>query len=133
MKTYVIHHTPTSAHQDTWAIAITVPFIARQYARTGDGIWYVQTWLSAEQIKRRLEILFDDFDQLHVHELGRDEASLNTRVRWTPGRLEDEEPMEFSASPRALWQAVQAAFSARPRVTVPPAFMVASSGNSRAA
>jgi hypothetical protein len=109
MKTFLVHHTPKSASQDTWAVSFSLPYIAREYVRAGDGLWYVRTWLTAEQIKRRLAILFDDQDELHVHELGREEASLNGKLTWMPGRLEDEEPVEFLSAPRFMWSVLQSA------------------------
>ena len=85
MKTFLLHHTPKTATQDTWAVSFSLPYIASQYARAGDGVWYVKTWLSAEQIAKRLAILFDDQSELRIHELSRKEASFNTRLQWLHG------------------------------------------------
>ncbi len=139
MKTYLVHHTPPSPTQDTWAVAFSLPYIATSYVRAGDGFWYVKTWLTAEQIKRRLAILFDDLDELHIHELGREEASLNGRLAWMPGRLEDEAPVELSVdlvgAPRFMWDVLQSAVGLVSGSTrIPPAAIVAaSSRNSRSA
>ena len=110
MKTYLIHHRPRSREQDTWAVSFSLPYIASQYARAGDGIWYVKTWLTAEQIKKRLAILFDDQDELLIQDFGRDGVSMNASIAWLDGRLEDEEPvtLSLSAGPRAAFAAVQA-------------------------
>jgi hypothetical protein len=134
MKTFLLHHTPKSATQDTWAFSFSLPYIASEYAPAGDGVWYVKTWLTADQIAKRLAILFDDASELRVHELGRKEASFNSRLHWLQGRLEDEEPVELLNAPRVMWEALQAAaqsfvFS---RLAHQPA-MAASAGNSRAA
>jgi len=92
MKTYLIHHTPKSANQDTWAVSFSLPYIAAEYAPVSAGVWFVKTWLGAEQIKRRLAILFDHPDELGVHELGRADAAVAARLQWMQGRLEDEGP-----------------------------------------
>ena len=114
MKTYLIHHTPKTAAQDTWAVSFSLPYIADQYARAGDSVWYVKTWLTAEQIKKRLAILFDGRDELHVHELGREEASINGRIQWLAGRLEHEEPTIDALwdAPRAVWSALNSVVQA---------------------
>ena len=113
MKTFRLHHTPKSAHQDTWAVSFSLPYIATEYARGGDGVWYVKTWLTAQQISKRLAILFDDQDELRVHELGREHASLKSALPWMPGRLEDEDPMDVGSgilnAPRVMWEALNAA------------------------
>ncbi len=110
MKTYLVHHTPKSATQDTWAVSFSLPYIATSYARAGDGLWYVKTWLTAEQIKKRLAVLFDESDELHIQELGRDVVMLNSRMSWLDGRLEIEDPTLESLldGPRAAWAAFQA-------------------------
>ncbi len=134
MKTYLIHHTPKSPVQDTWAVSFSLPYIANDYVRTGDGIWYVKTWLTADQIKKRLAILFDSSDELRVHELGRKDATLNTRLQWLAGRLEDEEPSDVLNAPRFMWQALHNAAQSFAFARAAPAVaMAASSGNSRAA
>ena len=92
MKTYLIHHTPKTAAQDTWAVSFSLPYIADQYARAGDSVWYVKTWLTAEQIKKRLAILFDGRDELHVHELGREEASINGTSNGLPDAWSTRNP-----------------------------------------
>jgi len=112
MKTYLIHHTPRDPSQDTWAVSFSLPYIASCYARSGDGLWYVKTWLSAEQIRRRLAILFDDPSELAIGELSREAASgLGGKIAWLEGRLEYEEPMSFAMpeGPRAAWAAFQSA------------------------
>jgi len=75
------------------------------------GVWYVKTWLGADQIKRRLAILFDHPDELGVHELGRADATVAARLHWMQGRLEDEEPVASWQMPR-VWAAFQSAVSA---------------------
>ena len=113
MKTYLVHHTPKSAAQDTWAVSFSLPYIACSYARAGDGIWYVKTWLTAGQIKKRLAVLFDDSDELRIQELGRDVVMLNSRMSWLDGRLEaDDLAIEtLLDGPRAAWSAFQALVS----------------------
>ncbi|MGQ0457962.1 MAG: hypothetical protein ACT4OU_12990 [Hyphomicrobium sp.] len=135
MKTYLLHHTPKSAGQDTWAVSFSVPYIAASYARAGDGVWYVKTWLTADQIQARLAILFDSRDELRVHELGRKEASLNARLPWLPGRLEDDELEETLCAPRLMWDVLQSAMQVVTGATrIPPAAIVAATqGSSRAA
>lgn len=134
MKTYLVHHTPKSAAQDTWAVSFSLPYIATSYARAGDGLWYVKTWLTAEQITKRLAVLFDDSDELRIQELGRDVVMLNTRMSWLDGRLEIEDPTIESLldGPRAAWAAFQAIVSdlAQPLTANPTA---ATSRNLRAA
>ncbi len=112
MKTFLLHHTPRSAAQDTWTVSFSLPYIATEYAPVGNGVWYVRTWLSAEQIKRRLAILFDHPDELGVHELGRADVALTARLNWLHGRLEDEDPVASWPSPRGVWNAVQSAVTA---------------------
>lgn len=109
-KTYLIHHAPGSPEQDTWAVSFSLPYLACAYARAGDGLWYIQTWLSAEQIKRRLAVLFKEGDELLIQETGRDAASINGHLDWLEGRLEYEEPVAMPAiiGPRAAWAAFQA-------------------------
>jgi hypothetical protein len=112
MKTFLIHHTPRSADQDTWTVSFSLPYIASAYAPVGPGVWYVKTWLGADQIKRRLAILFDHPDELGVHELGRADAALASRLRWMQGRLEDEEPAASWPMPRGIRTALQSAIGA---------------------
>lgn len=109
MKTYLIHHTPARAGQDTWAVWFSLPYIATEYARVSEGVWYVKTWLSGEQIKKRLAILFDTPDELSVHELGRADGDLARRLDWQHGRLEDEEMADAWPSTRGVWTALQSA------------------------
>lgn len=109
MKTFLLHHTPKTATQDTWAVAFSLPYIASEYARAGDGVWYVKTWLSADQISKRLAILFDDKSELRIHEVSRKEASFNARLQWLQGRLEDDQADEMLNAPRVLWEALNAA------------------------
>lgn len=109
MKTFLLHHTPKTAAQDTWAVSFSLPYIASEYARAGDGVWYVKTWLSADQIGKRLAILFDDQNELRIHELSRKEASFNARLQWMQGRLEDDQADEMLNAPRVLWEALNAA------------------------
>ena len=76
------------------------------------ALWYVKTWLTAEQIKRRLAILFSERDEVVIQEAGRDTACLgqiNGGISWLPGRLEDEEPVDPAPpiGPRAAWAAFQ--------------------------
>lgn len=134
MKTFLVHHTPKTATQDTWAVSFSLPYIATEYVRAGDGIWYVRTWLTAQQIKKRLAILFDDQNELRVHELGREATSLHARTEWMRGRLEDEEAADVLNAPRLMWEAlntaVQSLMFAR---HVPAAAMAATIGNLRAA
>lgn len=114
MKTYLIHHIPRTPAQDTWAVSFSLPYIADSYARAGDGLWYVKTWLTAAQIKKRLAILFDDSDELRIHELGREEASINAPLHWLDGRLEHDEPITSTpmfTTPRAAWASFQVAVS----------------------
>jgi hypothetical protein len=112
MKTFLVHHTPKSPDQDTWAVSFSLPYIASEYAPVGTGVWYVRTWLSADQIKRRLAILFDHPDELAVHELGRADRETAARVKWMQGRLEDEDPSASWHLPRGVWTALQSAVSA---------------------
>jgi hypothetical protein len=112
MKTFLVHHTPKTAGQDTWTVSFSLPYIASEYAPVGNGVWYVRTWLGAEQIKRRLAILFDHPDELAVHELGRADQRLTARMHWMQGRLEDEEPASSWQMPRGVWTAFQSAVSA---------------------
>lgn len=118
MKTYLVHHKPRDPRQDTWAVSFSLPYIASQYARAGDGVWYVKTWLSADQIKRRLAILFDEQDELLIQDFGRDGAAMNARILWLDGRLEEEDPVSIplSLGPGAAFASVQAFFQelARP-------------------
>lgn len=110
MKTFLLHHTPRSANQDTWTVTFSLPYIATEYAPAGNGVWYVRTWLGADQIKRRLAILFDHPDELGVHELGRADRASTGRLNWLQGRLEEDEPDESSwHMPRSVWNALQSA------------------------
>jgi hypothetical protein len=106
MKTFLLHHTPKTAHQDTWAVSFSLPYIASDYARAGDGVWYVKTWLTADQISKRLAILFDDSKELRIVELGRSDAARTTNLHWMQGRLEDEEPSDLLNAPRVMWEAL---------------------------
>lgn len=119
MKTYFIQHIPHARGQDTWAVSFSLPYIATAYATAGDGRWYIKSWLSAEQIRRRLAILFSDKDELLIQEAGRDFALISARhIDWLDGRLENEEPIELPAvpGPRAAWEAFRSLVSelARP-------------------
>ena len=111
MTTYLIHHIPKCATQDTWAVSFSLPYIALSYARAGNGLWYVETWLTAEQIAKRLAVLFDDNDELRIHALARDEAQINGGLQWLEGRLEQDEDVELPRfdGPRAAWAAIQTA------------------------
>lgn len=109
MKTFLLHHTPKTATQDTWAVSFSLPYIASEYARAGDGVWYVKTWLSADQISKRLAILFNDKSELRIHQVSRKEASFNARLQWLQGRLEDDQADEMLNAPRVLWEALNAA------------------------
>lgn len=135
MKTYLLHHLPKSSNQDTWAVAFSIPYIACAYVRAGDGLWYVKTWLTDDQIRRRLAILLDSQDELHIHELSRKDATLGASKPWLPGRLEDEDAVEFPNPPRFMRDVLQSAVSFVSSATrIPPAAIVAaSSRNSRAA
>ncbi|MBK9078304.1 MAG: hypothetical protein IPL91_03805 [Hyphomicrobium sp.] len=133
-KTFLLHHTPKTAHQDTWAVAFSLPYIASEYARAGDGVWYVKTWLSAEQIAKRLAILFDDSNELRIHELSRKESTFNARLEWLQGRLEDDQADEMLNAPRVMWEALNTAVQSFLFTrTLPAAAMAASPRNSRAA
>lgn len=139
MTTYRLHHTPKTADQDTWCVSFSLPYIATRYAFAGIGVWYIESWLTADQIKRRLSVLFDSPDEMRVEAVGREHATSNTRLEWLPGRLEDDDTrIDFSA-PRIMWDALQAAFGgllSGQRVGTSGAgysAMAASSGNSRAA
>lgn len=140
-KTFLLHHVPKSAHQDTWAVSFSLPYIATEYARAGDGVWYVKTWLTAEQIGKRLAILFDDTSELRIHELSRKEQTLLQRLAWMPGRLEDDDPTDIGAgilsAPRFMWDVLQSALHSLSTAPVAAGgyarAMAASSGNSRAA
>lgn len=134
MKTFLLHHTPKTATQDTWAVSFSLPYIASEYARAGDGVWYVKTWLSADQIAKRLAILFDDKSELRIHEVSRKESTFNTRLQWLHGRLEDDQADEMLNAPRVLWEALNTAvqsfiFSRQ----VPAGVMASTSRNSQAA
>jgi hypothetical protein len=134
MKTYLVHHTPKSADQDTWAVSFSLPYIAFEYAPVSTGVWYVRTWLGAEQIKRRLAILFDHPDELVVHELGRADAALATRLRWLQGRLEDEDPVASWPMPRGVWSTLNSAVGALTRSgSMREAVTASSQGSSRSA
>lgn len=128
MKTYLLHHTPKSVAQDAWALSFSLPFIAASYARAGDRIWYVTTWLTAEQIAARLAILFDTKEELRVHELSRKEAGLVGRLDWLHGRLEDDEADAPFNAPRLMWDALHSVVQ-----TFTGGATAASSGSSRAA
>jgi hypothetical protein len=133
-KTFLLHHTPKSPTQDTWAVAFSLPYIASEYARAGDGVWYVRSWLTSEQIAKRLAILFDDASELRIHELSRKESTFNARLAWMQGRLEDDSTDELVNGPRVMWEALNAAVQSflfsRP---LPAATMATTSRNSRAA
>ena len=133
MKTYLLHHTPKNPNQDTWAIAFSLPYIASQYVRTGEGIWYVKTWLTADQIQRRLAILFDSADEMRVHELSRADQGSYGHLDWKPGRLDDEDTDQGVSAPRAMWEALHSAVQTFLPVRNAPAAMAASAGNLRAA
>ena len=110
MKTYLIHHIPHAAGQDTWAVSFSLPYIATAYAQAGEGLWYIKTWLSADQIRRRLAILFTEQDEVRIQEAGRDFALINAhQIHWLEGRLEHEESVELPPilGPRAAWDAFQ--------------------------
>ncbi len=96
MKTFLLHHSPKSASQDTWTVTFSLPYIATEYAPAGNGVWYVRTWLGAEQITRRLAILFDHPDELGVHELSRADRAATGRLNWLQGRLEDDDEQDGS-------------------------------------
>jgi hypothetical protein len=51
-------------------------------------------------------------DELAVHELGRADQQVATRLQWMQGRLEDEEPTASWQLPRGVWTAFQSAVSA---------------------
>ncbi|MGL4397770.1 MAG: hypothetical protein ACRCS9_14615 [Hyphomicrobium sp.] len=138
MKTFLIHHAPKTTAQDTWALSFSLPYIACLYARAGDGLWYVKTWLTADQIQKRLSILVADQDELRIHELGREVAVLNARFNWLAGRLDDDEAAAASISsalsgPRAAWQAFQAVVADLMTPLAEPQLTVTSAGNLRAA
>ena len=137
MKTYLLHHVPKTPNQDTWAVSFSLPYIATGYARAGDGLWYVKTWLTADQISKRLAILFDDASELRIHELGREHAAINPRLQWLAGRLEDDDSADSLSAPmfdgpRAAWSAIQSAVT---EIAAPFAQVVraSSSKNLRAA
>jgi hypothetical protein len=109
MKTYLLHHTPKFADQDNWTVTFSLPYIASEYAPAGNGIWYVRTWLGADQIKRRLAILFDSPDELSVHELGRTDAAGTRRLTWLAGRLEDDDLEPSWHVPKGVWTVLQSA------------------------
>ena len=135
-KTFLLHHTPKSANQDTWAVSFSLPYIATEYARAGDGVWYVKTWLTGDQIAKRLAILFDDQSELRIHELSRKESTFNAKLEWMQGRLEDDTADEMLNAPRVMWEALNAAVQSflftRPAVAA-GGVMAASPRNSRAA
>lgn len=116
MKTFLLHHTPKTPHQDTWAVSFSLPYIASEYVRAGDGLWYVKSWLSAEQIGKRLAILFDDASELRVHELARADAAKVRDLNWLAGRLEEEDDTDFSSgilnAPRFMRDVIANAFEA---------------------
>jgi hypothetical protein len=82
-----------------------------------------------------LAILLDSQDELHIHELSRQDAALGTSKPWLPGRLEDEEAIEFPSAPRFMRDVLHSAVALVSGATrIPPAAIVAaSSRNSRAA
>lgn len=131
MKTYFLHHAPKSASQDCWALSFSLPYIASRYARAGDGVWYVQTWLTADQIKARLAILFDSKDELTVHELSRKDVKLTARLSWMAGRLEEDDIDAAVSAPRVMWDVLQSAVQTF--VGGQRGAMGATIGNSRAA
>lgn len=140
MTTYLIQHTPKCTTQDTWAVSFSLPYIAESYARAGDNVWYVKSWLTAEQIRRRLAILFDEGDELLIHELRRGHQTAG-RLTWLDGRLEQDEEADpgFFNGPRVLWGAIQSAVqswsaqSSPAHTLIPPAFMVPHARGPRAA
>lgn len=135
MKTYLIQHIPQMDGQDTWAISFSLPYIATAYARGGEGAWYIKTWLTAEQIRRRLAILLRQEDELRILEAGRDFALIHAdHVDWMEGRLEHEETVELPPipGPRAAWQAFQTVVSELTR-PFSASFTAPSAGNLRAA
>ncbi|MFN0219806.1 MAG: hypothetical protein ACKVP4_13445 [Hyphomicrobium sp.] len=132
MKTYLLHHLPRSSGQDTWAVSFSLPYIASSYARAGDGVWFVKTWLTGDQIKARLAVLFDHQDELRVYEIGRKEAALNARLPWLPGRLDDDEVDAPIVAPRLMWDILQSAFTTFAGAKDEPA-TAATPGNWRAA
>ncbi|MET0431875.1 MAG: hypothetical protein ABWX70_09920 [Hyphomicrobium sp.] len=109
MKTFLLHHLPKSADQDTWTVTFSLPYIATEYAPAGNGVWYVRTWLGADQIKRRLAILFDHPDELVVHELSRADTTATVRLNWLEGRLEDDDMDSSWHVPRGVWTVLQSA------------------------
>lgn len=116
MKTFLLHHTPKTPNQDTWAVSFSLPYIASAYVRAGDGVWYVKSWLSGDQIAKRLAILFDDASELRVHELARADALKVRDLNWMAGRLEDEDPADFGSgilsAPRFMRDVLASAFEA---------------------
>ena len=135
MKTYLIHHIPHARGQDTWAVSFSLPYIATAYAQAGEGLWYIKTWLSADQIRRRLAILFAENDEVRIQEAGRDFALINAhQIEWLEGRLEYDEPVELPAivGPKAAWTAFQTLIG---DITQPISgvFTATKSGNLRAA
>ncbi len=109
MKTYLLHHAPKSAAQDTWAVAFSLPYIASRYARAGAGVWYVKTWLTSDQIRARLAVLFDSQDELRIHELSRKEASLAARLSWLEGRVDIDDADAVVSPARFMWGVLQSA------------------------
>lgn len=139
MTTYIIQHMPPSPTQDTWAFAFSLPYIAETYARTGDGVWFVKSWLTANQIRRRLAILLDDESELHIHTLHRAQPP-GDQITWLEGRLDYDDACDpgLFERPRALWGALQSTVQnwpapSRDRTHIPPAFMVPGSRMKRAA
>jgi hypothetical protein len=116
MKTFLLHHIPKVPHQDTWAVSFSLPYIATEYIRAGDGVWYVKSWLSSDQIGKRLAILFDDASELKIHELTRVDAHRLRDLSWIAGRLEEEDPMDVGHgilnAPRFMRDVLHNAFEA---------------------
>ena len=87
MKNYMISYSQDTPGQNEDMISFAVARTGTKYAQVDNNLWYVRTWLNAEQIKDRLAFWFEDSDQLRVYELGEDEASLNSTTYWTNGSL----------------------------------------------
>ncbi len=133
MKTYLLHHAPKSAAQDTWAVAFSLPYIASSYARAGAGVWYVKTWLTSDQIRTRLAVLFDSQDELRIHELSRKEANLAAPLPWLEGRVDIDDADAVVSPARFMWGVLQTAVEGFVGPSARDAARGASSGSSRAA